>query len=88
MPPAFAPDRADQTLNERMRHRCVGDRLDRLDLADAQVGEPTVEAKQRVVIAADMFRWSAKYKGVQRLKNRRLPGHRPPFSMRHPWLTA
>ncbi len=35
MSPAFAPDRADQTLNERMRHRCVGDRLDLLDLADA-----------------------------------------------------
>ena len=53
----LAPDRADQTLNERMRHRCVGDRLDLLDLADAQVGAPAVEAKQRVVIGADVFRW-------------------------------
>jgi hypothetical protein len=44
----LAPDRADQTLNERMRYRCVGYRLDLLDLADAQVGEPAVEAKQRV----------------------------------------
>ena len=33
-----------------MRHRCVGDRLDLHDLADAQVGAPAVEAKQRVVI--------------------------------------
>jgi len=41
----LAPDCADQTLNERMRHRCVGDRLDLLDLADAEVGEPAVEAK-------------------------------------------
>jgi hypothetical protein len=40
----FAPDRADQTLNERMRHRCVVGRLDLLDLADAQVGEPAVGA--------------------------------------------
>ncbi len=45
----LAPNRADQTLNERMRHRCVGDRLDLLDLTDAQVGEPAVGAKQRVV---------------------------------------
>jgi len=34
----LAPDRADQTLNERMRNRCVGNRLDILDLEDAQVG--------------------------------------------------
>jgi hypothetical protein len=55
----LAPDRANQTLNERMRHRCVGDRLDLVDLADAQVGAPAVEAKQRVVIGADMRRWGA-----------------------------
>jgi len=48
----LAPDRADQTLNERMRNRCVGDRLDLLDLEDAQVGAPALEAKQRVVIGA------------------------------------
>ena len=36
----LAPDRTDQTPNERVRNRCVGDRLDLLDLADAQVGEP------------------------------------------------
>ena len=39
----LAPDRADQTLNERMRNRRVGDRLDLLDLADTQVGVPAVE---------------------------------------------
>ena len=52
----FAPERADQTLNERMRNRRVGDRLDLLDPADAQVGELAAEAKQRVVIGADVFR--------------------------------
>src|SRR5512147_1788996 len=46
-------DRADQTLDPRMRNRPVGDRLDLLDLDDAQVGEPAVEAKPRVVIGAD-----------------------------------
>ncbi len=45
----LAPDRADQTLNERVRNRCVGDRFDFLDREDGQVGEPAVEAKQRVV---------------------------------------
>jgi len=53
----LAPDRADQTVNERMRQRCAGDRLDLLDLADPQVGAPAVEAKQRVVVGADVFRW-------------------------------
>lgn len=53
----LAPDRADQTLNKRMRSRYAGDRLDLLDTADAQVGTPAVEAKQRIVIGADMLRW-------------------------------
>ena len=53
----LALDRADQTVNERMRQRCAGDRLDLLDLADVQVGAPAVKAKQRVVVGADVFRW-------------------------------
>ena len=52
----FASDRAAQSLDVGMRDWDVGDRLDLLDLEDAQVGEPAVEAKQRVVIGADMFR--------------------------------
>ena len=52
----LAPDRADQALNEGMRNRDVWNRLDLLDLEDAQVGQPTVEAEQRIVIGADTFR--------------------------------
>ena len=52
----FAADGADQPFNERMRNRRVRNRLDLLDREDAQVGQPTVEAEQRVVIGADMLR--------------------------------
>ena len=52
----FTPNRADQPFDERMRNRSVRNRLDFLDLEYAQVGEPTVKAKQRVVIGADAFR--------------------------------
>src|SRR6516165_8862062 len=51
----FAPDRADQSLDVWMRDWDVGNGLDLLDLEHAQVGEPTVEAEQRVVIGADPF---------------------------------
>ena len=51
----FAPDRADQSLNVAMRDWDVGNGLDLLDLEHAQVGEPAVEAEQRVVIGADAF---------------------------------
>jgi hypothetical protein len=40
-----------------MRNRSVRNRLDLLDCEDPQVGKPTVETDQRVVIGADMFRW-------------------------------
>ena len=49
----LAPDRADQPFDERMRNRSVRNRLDLLDLEDAQVGEPAVKAKQRVVVGAE-----------------------------------
>jgi len=52
----FAADGADQPVNERMRNRRVRNRLDLLDREDAQVGQPTVEAEQRIVIGADTFR--------------------------------
>ena len=50
----FASDR-DRSLDVGMRDWDVGNALDLLDLEHAQVGEPTVEAEQRVVIGADTF---------------------------------
>lgn len=55
----FAAHGADQPFNERVRDRGVRNRLDLLDLADAQVGEPAVEAKERVMVGADVFRWGS-----------------------------
>ena len=52
----LAPNRADQPFDERMRNRRIRNRLDLLDFEDAQIGKPTVKAKQQVVIRADMFR--------------------------------
>src|SRR5438876_404479 len=52
----LTPDRSDQPFDERMRDRSVRNRLDLLDLEDAQVGEPTVEAKQGVVVGTQMPR--------------------------------
>ena len=52
----FAADGADQAFNERMRNWRVRNRLDLLDLEDAEVSEPAVEAKERVVIGAEV-RW-------------------------------
>jgi len=36
----LAPNRADQPLDERMRYRDIGNRLDLIDLEHAQVGQP------------------------------------------------
>ena len=52
----LAPDRADQPFDERMRNRDVRNGFDLLDLEYPQVGEPTVESKQRVMVGADVFR--------------------------------
>ena len=52
----LASNRAHQPLHERMGNWGVRNRLDFLDLDDPQIGEPTVEAKQRVVVGADVFR--------------------------------
>jgi len=51
----LAPDRLDQPLDKRMRDRSVRNRLDFLDLDDAQFGEPAVESKQRVVVGTDVL---------------------------------
>ena len=46
----LTPDGSDQPFDERMRDRSVRNRLDFLDLEDAQIGEPAVESEQRVVV--------------------------------------
>src|SRR4026209_3001082 len=43
----ITPDRSDQPFDEGMRDRSVWERLDFLDVEDAQVGEPAVKSKQR-----------------------------------------
>ena len=52
----LAPNCADQSFNERMRNWNVGNRLDLFDLEHAQVGQPAVETKQRIVVGAQMPR--------------------------------
>ena len=52
----LAPNRADQSFNERMRNWDVRNWLDLFDLDHAQVGKPTVETKQRIVVGAQMPR--------------------------------
>jgi hypothetical protein len=52
----LTPNRPDQPFDERMRDRRVRNRLDLLDLEYAQVGEPTVEAEEWVVIGAEVLR--------------------------------
>ena len=52
----FAADGADQPFDERMRNRRVRNRFDLLDREDAQVGEPAVKAKQRIVVGANVLR--------------------------------
>ena len=53
----LAPNRTCQSFHERVRHWGVWNGLDLLDLEDAQVREPAVKAKQRVMISAEVFRW-------------------------------
>ena len=48
----LASDGPNQAFDERMRDRRVRNRLDLLDIEDAQVGEPAVESKQWVVVGA------------------------------------
>ena len=51
------PDRSDQPFDKRMRDRSIWHRLDLLDLQNAQVGEPAVKAKQRIVVGTQVFRF-------------------------------
>jgi len=47
-----------------MRHRDIRDRLDFLDIEDAQVREPTVEAEQWIVIGAEVSRAGLVHNGL------------------------
>ena len=51
----FATDCSDQSFNEWMRSRRVGDGLDLIDFKDPKIGFPLLVAKQRVVIGAEML---------------------------------
>ena len=52
----FSANGADQPFDERMRNGRVRNRLDLLDLEYAQVGEPAVESKQRIVVGTQVLR--------------------------------
>jgi hypothetical protein len=52
----LASNRADQSFHERMGHGNARDRLDLLDLQNAQVGRPTVVAKEWVVVGTQVPR--------------------------------
>jgi len=46
----FAPDGPDQSLDESVRPRCPGNRLDLINLKDPKVRQPALKTKQRIVI--------------------------------------
>ena len=60
----LAPNGADQSFNERMRNGNVGNRLDLSNFDHAQVGQTTVETKQRIVVATQVFRSGLAGRGV------------------------
>ena len=53
----LAANRANQAFDERMRSGRVRNRLDLLDLQNTQVGEPTVEAEQWIMIGCSATNW-------------------------------
>src|SRR5271157_4985826 len=52
----FAPYGPDQSLDERMRTRCAGNRLDLINLKYPKVRPPALKTKQRIVIRGKIFR--------------------------------
>ena len=52
----LAANGIDQPFHKRMRHRHMGNCLDFLDFEDAQIGQPAMKAKKRIVIGADVLR--------------------------------
>ena len=49
----LTPEGPDQSFDEGMRLREVGDRLELFDLKDAKVGQPAVKAEQGIVVGTD-----------------------------------
>ena len=69
----FAANGAEQPFDEQVRNRDGRDGLDLLDLEYTRVGEPTVKAKQRVVIGTDVFRQRLAGDGVIEHSANRAP---------------
>ena len=75
----FTANGADQFFDERMRNRDVQNRLDLFDLEYAQVGEPTMKTKQRIVVGADVFRQRLTGDGVIEHSTNRAPIYKCTF---------
>ena len=54
----LTPNRPDQPFHEGMRNGGVRNGLDLIDLEHAQVGKPTVKAKQRIMVGTEPFRFA------------------------------
>jgi len=52
----FAPDRPNQSLYKRMRHRNVRHRFDFLDIEDTEIGLPPMESIQRIMVGTKICR--------------------------------
>ena len=51
----FSPESSDESLDERMRARHERNRLDFLDVENAQIRSLTMKAEQRVVIGTEIL---------------------------------
>src|ERR1700730_15657245 len=56
-----------------MRDRSVRNRLDLLDFQHAQIGEPTVKAKERIAIGTEVFRLGSPGGGAIELRHTDTP---------------
>ena len=76
----LASDGANQALDERVRNRHMGNRFDLINLEHAQVGQPPMKAKQRVVIRADVLGYLSR-KSVSRSPVAAISGFRLSFPL-------
>lgn len=53
----LAANSANQAFHKRMRNRHIRNRLDLVDLKEAQVGEPAMKTKQWIMVGADVLRF-------------------------------
>ena len=60
----LTPNRPNQSFYEWMRNRRVRNRLDLLDLEYSQIGEPTVESEQRIMIGTESLRFGLTDRGA------------------------